>query len=574
MKNLAESTPLPDDHRKTLLLNGNQRLVWAQGYIDCPANELFERCAALDATADLGAHIASKFQFDGTYAMAIEDKETGEIHLQVDALGMGVIYFTEFKDGLRWAFRLTDLLDSMQATELATRGLDEFMLYRLNSDSHTMLKNIRRVMPGQRVVLNIDASPEIYHHNLLTFEPIAQGKKLDAIVKETDTAISEYFRRLRLKYNRVAVFLSGGVDSSLLLAKANEHNFQRLIAITSRFVGYENLELEQATNVARHLKIEHIIVDISDTDIESAIPHITNRLEAPITYFNVIAREHMFRALKDTVDAVIIGQGADGMFSEEYGGAANGLSFHRKQRFVQYIPDPVRKTIGGVLGKSKANILKRLGDVLRFDTPDYLRAQGVLFPAGRENGKVSAEDLIPALRNIREHRDEYFYKYFEPHQFAKPITPASILKFSQHRSLYTRSRHQCFCYDRLASAYSITPVYPFFCDAVKDIGLSLPTEFRSDYRGTKPALKILLSRFIPEELVYSKKMGFETPLEDWLIRNESFWRNLLNESQTVNRELFNQRATERLDPAKDSLLIMAAISLEHFLRQFIDRMER
>ncbi len=545
--------------------------IWHSGYIDCTRAEKKTYFENIEIAADIGAYIDGASRLGGSYSMVVMDKIKNEYHLFTDSLGMGIVYYTPSKAGNLWAFSLMKLVKSISVIEVDDRAFDEYMLYRWLTDGHSMIKGIARVLPGQRVTLRIDEI-ELKQKPLLSYDTSAKGQQLETIIQATREALDTHYKRLRQTYSRIAIFLSGGVDSSLLLAKALEHDFPTLIAVTCRFVGRDNPELDRAIFVAEQLKVTHVIVDITDADVIKMLPQISLQLEAPISYFNLIAREAMLAKLAGQIDAIVLGEGADGMFSNEVGGGANALRFHAKQRYIKHIPARLKKYIGIAMTRSNNQLIRRVGYNFCNNTATYLRHQGALFPSGsKDSGEISADVLIPSLERIRSSRNGYFYRLFEGDWSDNAITPTAIMKFSRNRGLYTQNRHQVFCYARISQAWGIVSVFPFFSEEIKTIGLNLSDSLRQDERGTKPVLKTLLRQYLPESIVYAEKMGFETPLEDFLRENESFWREMLSDTTTAERGLFDQEIVNRLATSTDSLLIMAAVSLEIYFRQFTDR---
>ena len=102
------------------------------------------------------------------------------------------------------------------------------------------------------------------------------------------------------------------------------------------------------------------------------------------------------------------------------------------------------------------------------------------------------------------------------------------------------------------------------------IGIGLPDALKWDSLGTKPVLKKLATRYLPKDLVYASKLGFEMPAVDWLRGPLAPWYDLLLEERTLARGLFSEVAIRALDIERDHDLIWTAMSLELFMRQFID----
>lgn len=495
-------------------------------------------------------------------------------YLVTDPIGAEPIYY--LANGLQqnWGFRVKDLNQYLDVKKLDFSALDESMLYRWLNEENTMLAGIKRVNPGQMVEISKNGSIRILNYSIPRYQAtnLYFGMTENDVIEQTNKALESYFLRLRRNAPRIAVLLSGGVDSSLLLAKAREFDFEKLIAITCEFKGAENPELKRAKSVSRQLGVELEVVTIDDGYILSSIPKIVYLLESPNAYFNCIARLKMMESLQGRVDAVVIGEGADGMFSMEVGGGSRALKFERKRKVVKIIPEIFRSNFAKISEKTSHPRVARLHKLLTTDSITYLRTQGEAFPdcaPAINSDCICITDLMPVLKKIRSNRKSYPYSQFEPEASTK-ISENFVIDFCQNRGLYTQNRHQYLCYLVICHEFGLNLAAPFLSKEIMDIGLNLPLWLRSDSRGTKPVLKKLACRYISEDIIYAPKLGFETPLSDWLIRCKSDWIKWLKSDLAKNRGIIDFNIVDKLNPERDSLVILSALMLEFFCQQFID----
>ena len=127
-----------------------------------------------------------------------------------------------------------------------------------------------------------------------------QDNSLESWADRVDAGLDACLARLRDQYRDIAILLSGGVDSSLLAAKAARSGFRTCVALTARWPG-DNPELEAAASVARHVGIEHRIIDIEESYIEKSFPWITWRLEEPPRHFNSFVLAKLFERCQRTI---------------------------------------------------------------------------------------------------------------------------------------------------------------------------------------------------------------------------------------------------------------------------------
>jgi asparagine synthetase B (glutamine-hydrolysing) len=118
----------------------------------------------------------------------------------------------------------------------------------------------------------------------LEYQPSSKVTDENSVIQATSEALDQYLSRVRRNHSHIAVLFSGGVDSSLLIAKARDHNFDRVIAVTAGFPGRANPEAERATAIAKHLGVEHRVIDVPDEFVANAPPRIVADLERPSPY--------------------------------------------------------------------------------------------------------------------------------------------------------------------------------------------------------------------------------------------------------------------------------------------------
>lgn len=178
--------------------------------------------------------------------------------------------------GWAWASEIKSLCPVIDRVALDPEGLRQAIHYRLVLGD-TLIDGISQVRPACFVQLATDRSPVETQYWKLEFRPSPSGNNLESWADRVDAGLAGCFARLRDQYRDIAILLSGGVDSSLLAAKAAKSGFRTCVALTARRPGH-NPELEAAASVARHVGIEHRIIDIDESYIEKSFPSITWRL--------------------------------------------------------------------------------------------------------------------------------------------------------------------------------------------------------------------------------------------------------------------------------------------------------
>lgn len=519
-----------------------------------------------DSIDDINEILRTDRTISGTFAISLEDKKNGSIYLISDPLGLEAIYYRRMDDGIwRYGFKISDLLNYSDSRKLDFSGLDEMFLYRWLMEEHTMIAGILRVPPGSVVTLANSSEAVLFSYASIHYTLDGEFGSINSVITDTERNIDNYLKSVSNKYRNIGIFLSGGVDSSLIAARAVACNIP-IIAYTGMFSDGDNEELDRARQVAKHLGIKHRCIEITDEFIWKSFIDMVQQFESPVSYFNNFVRMRLFEAASTEVDIVLVGEGADGMFSAEVGRAADAARFERKKKLIRFLPSALRYIVDISTSNSKNAILQRINNIFHTTTLDYIRNGGILFKNSAMKGRISAEELIPILSRIRKYDKIPLYINYE----FSDNKSAFFEQICQNRGLYTQNRHQYYCYSVLAERYGLRVGAPFLSSYLMAIGLKLPLSFRSDETGAKPILRSLASRYLPHDIVYAPKRGFETPDVAWLSGPLRPYLDILQDETTRKRGLIDPAVAARLDPTRDALLALTAIGLEIFLRQFID----
>ena len=541
-------------------VEGVRVIGYANGHFDSGGADFV---ADLEPYLDDPAQLASRIPvFSGHYALVLASRDRKIAYLIANPFGSEPVYYAQTPAGHAWSFSLKELLPSLATRALDPRGLDEITRYRWLAEDRTLLSGVWQLLPGHYVCLRANAAPVVGRYINMTFSPAPGTGDEDARINATSQALDRYFAKLRRTHAKIAILFSGGVDSSLLVAKARDHAFDKVVAVTAGFPGYRNPEAERAAKIAAQLGVEHRIVDVPDSFVAESMGRLVRQLERPSAYENNFARARIFEQIAPEVGFVLSGEGADGMFGGSDAGKT-ATEYDAQQKFIDWMPGRLRRALARLAGSVDSPSARRLHHYLSVTAREFIRERGTLDTQGPADG-LRVTDLIPGLAAIRQANDRPFYSIYEPQN------AASLVAVCQNRGLYSQNRNQFYCYSKLAAPYGIIVDHPFVSPEMTAIGLALPDAMKWNAHGTKPILKKLASRYFSPDLVYAKKLGFETPYAGWLRGPLASWYGLLFDARTASRGLFDPKLIRSLDPGRDSDLIWTAMGLELFMRQFID----
>jgi asparagine synthase (glutamine-hydrolysing) len=407
-------------------------------------------------------------RLDGMFALAILDLDRRELHLARDRLGEKPLFYTE--RGGRFAYasdlRVLESLPWVDAT-VSREALDYYLALHYVPGDATIFEAVRRVLPGERLVVPIDApQPRRFRY----YRPPLEGGP-DVSDDELAERIVEAVESRLLADVPVGVFLSGGLDSSIVAAVAARK--QRHIATFSMgFGSAAHDESPYAATVAAAVGADHHHFLFDHDAFHALLPRVAAALDEPVGDQALLPLYWLCQEARRHVTVVLSGEGAD----EVFGG-------------YSYYADP---------GRYRA--LGRLVDNPRPVTPSGFplvidaMARGRLL--GRERTSVPAweEKLIAWLD-----------------QSADPLqraTAADLTTWLPDDLLVK--------FDRMSMAHSLEGRAPYLAPPIVAAGLGLPPSERLKGPLSKVALRRIASHWLPPEILARPKQGFVLPMALWL----------------------------------------------------------
>ena len=488
----------------------------------------------------------------GSFSLVVVRLASGEVTLARDRFGSRPLFYARCPAGVAWASEIKSICPLLDVLELDAEGLRQAIHYRFVV-GETMLRDISQVLPASYVRIVPGKDPIETHYWQLRFEPADPAAGLDAWTDRADAGLDAFMGRLKERYSSVGVLLSGGVDSSLLALKARQAGFRNCVALTARWPGV-NPELDLAIAIAKHIGIEHHIVDVDESKFERLLPWIVWRIEELPRHFNSLVLACLFEHASGRCETLLHGHSADVMFGPPDAIAIS--TFNRRRRILGIIPRPLRHLLAARLPYDGSARMRRLRQYLELDEHGFLKSQFAI-EYGRARAPVKDRHFRPRGPSPRAIKE--FYEARDP-----------ALERMQRLDTYTFNQSHFAALDRLSAPFGVPITTPFLSREMMDIARELPSELKAKGSLTKPVLKRLMARSFPDEWVYRRKQGFPTHTTRWLTRPLSRWRRMLADERTRARGLLSLRSKRKADVGPHYEAIWSSICLEIFCRQFLD----
>ncbi len=450
-------------------------------------------------------------ELNGMWAFAILDRDRGRLLLSRDRFGKKPLFWFHREGTFAFASELTALRAHPACPKsISTRALQKFFAYALIPAPHTILDGAHQLPAGHNLVFDLGAAtPRIDRYWEYRLEPTETDRSDDELADELLALVESAVRRRLMADVPLGVFLSGGVDSSLITALAARHvPAAQLKTFSIGFTEPSFDELPFANQVAKLLGTDHHTETLDLDRALDCLPEIFEKLDQPQGDSSLLPTWLLSRFTRRHVTVALGGDGGDELFA----GYDPFLALRKAELYSKTIPRPVHAAIRHLAARlpvSHANVS------LDFKIKRTLR--GLSHPAARWN-PVWLGALEPA--DIAEFLDQ-------------PINPEELYSeaiaawdaspdgdvVDRTLQFYTRiylADGILPKIDRASMMNSLEARAPLLDIEVADFARRLPNRYKLRGKTTKYLLKLAASRVLPPAIVHRKKKGFGSPIGAWL----------------------------------------------------------
>ncbi len=479
-------------------------------------------------------------RFDGMFAFAVHDTVTGDLFVARDRIGIKPLYF--YSDGPRFAFasEIKALLALPGVDrELDAQSLFDFMGFEFVTSPRTMFRSIRSLPPGHIVQVNPEGACTVKRYWSLHWEPKTDMDRTEAEAELLDRLRHATALRLRSDVP-VGIFVSGGIDSSTLVALAAEQTDDPIPAFTLTYDDASFSELGYAKAIAKRfrLELETLRIDpISPETLSRAIWH----LDQPMSDLSAVPFFLIAERAREQVKVALSGEGSDEIFAgyDRFVAAklARGFSAAHLSPPLRALSPLVARLRDRPEKKGFVNVLKRFFEGLDHPPGGGAMRWQYFLNAERSRSLFRPEVLETidedAFRGVIEHRER------SGAVRALDLDLVADLAVTMPDSLLMKV-------DKMSMAHGLEVRVPFLSHEVVEFAASLPPEWKLDGIKTKSILRSAVAPLLPTEIVRRGKQGYSLPVKNWL-RGEmgAFARNTLERSELIDR-YFQPRAVRDL----------------------------
>jgi asparagine synthase (glutamine-hydrolysing) len=479
----------------------------------------------------------------GMFALALWDAPRRRLLLARDHLGQKPLFYVEDRESLVFASELKALLAFDPSwRELDIRALDQYLALRLIAPPLTMFRRIRKLPPGHKLVHEAGRVSEISPYWKLRFLPKHTAREED-LIEELDQRLTEALRLHMVSDVPVGAFLSGGMDSSLIVAMLSKRLGIRGLPTFTIDVPHRRFsEAPYARAVAELCKTEHREVRLG-LALRAALPDLVWHLDEPSDPLSLC----MFALAgfaRERVKVVLGGDGGDELFGgyDRYYGHLYADHYARVPSFVR------RRLVAPMLAfapesdwyKSKGHQLKWLHRASFLSGAQrYVSSLSYFYFDASMRSKLLSEDALGALDGWRgETALADRFESAEGDALDRMLQTDAGIRLPDHPVMIT---------DRMTMAWGLEARSPFMDHRLVEFVARMPSALKVRGRTLRHIQRQLAARYLPTALLQRPKQGFSSALP-YLLRDEyrRLYENLLPDSMLVTDGLLRVEAVRSL----------------------------
>ena len=472
-------------------------------------------------------------KLDGMFALAVWDEKENKLFLARDRVGIKPLYWTNTE---HFFFFCSDL-KCIKALprfypEVSQQALSQLLRYGCVRSPLSIFKNVFKLNPGQ--ILIFDKLGKTRIDSYWSADELKNRPKYTKLSLEDTSRIIEKELINSIKSSMISdvpigAFLSGGVDSSLLVSIMSQYS-KKLKTFSVGFFEERFNEAKYAKEISKFLGTNHYELYLNKTDLLNVIPQIPEIYSEPFGDSSQIPTYLVSKMSKKHVKVVLSGDGAD-----EFFGGYNRYYYASKIRnFKQFVPNQIEKFLSKLAMKfiesrfssSFKNIsfsrtpqlsdkLKKILLILQ-NSEEYIYEQLISTNVYSDHFLRNSKSNIQTS-SIKDECGENFFEFMQL-QDIKSYLPDDILTKVDRASMYCSQEVRV----------------PYLNRNVIESAWGLEKEFKQN----KIILKTILNRYIPKKLFLRPKMGFGIPLGEWLNSSLKVWMNDSLEKKKLKEQGF------------------------------------
>jgi len=440
-------------------------------------------------------------RLNGMFASALWDASERTLVLARDPFGIKPLYYWHDGSTLAFASELKALFCHPGVRRAVDfRGLSAFLTLTFVPSPRTAFEHVSKLLPGHLLTCNRHGlRVEAFHRSI----PAPFDESEETLVERLQDVMARAIERQMVADVPVGVMLSGGIDSAMVATIMSQVSSAPIQSFTVGFSDdFSKNELEPARWTADRLGATHHEIVISSDEFLEVLPQSVWHLEEPIATTAAFAFYRVCQLARQYVKVVLTGQGADEPFGgyPRYLGESYGWVYRGLPPFLR------RGLLAPLIERLPRNErLKRAARSLA--TSDEVERLAKVYA-------VLDEDLQrELLRNDSSANSDVASAITRWHPDAERLDPVGKMMYVDAR--FSLADNLLLLADKLSMAVSLETRVPFLDLELMEVAESIPSSMKIRHGKQKVILKRAMAKWLPDEVLRRKKIGFNTPVDGW-----------------------------------------------------------
>ena len=482
----------------------------------------------------------------GMFAIALWDKKSKNLYLACDRIGEKPLYYGWVNQQFVFASELKSIKQFPAfKNKIDRNSLAMFLRFNSIPAPYSIYENIYKLEPGQIIKIH-SKSKQVQKNSFWSIEEAYKNGNMNKFTGTSKEAVNKLEHLLSSAVSSqmqsdvpLGAFLSGGIDSSTIVSLMQSFSNSKVNTFTIGFNSKEFDEAKHAALVAKHLGTDHYEKYVTDNDALNVIPNLPNIYDEPFADSSQIPTFLVSEFAKQKVTVALSGDAGDELF-----GGYNRYIFSEKTlntifKAPSIIKQLISKSIFSISEEKWSSLLS-----------SHLNNRF----ANIGNKIYKTADILSS-KNVRDLHLKLVSQIYNPSEWLKNANEYKsklnddIVRFEELNSIESMMAYDLISYlptdiltkvDRAAMSVSLETRIPFLDLDVIEFSASLPVEFKIRNGVSKWALREVLYRHVPKDLIERPKMGFGVPLAEWLRGPLKDWaESLLDEKRLQQEGFFN-----------------------------------
>lgn len=447
----------------------------------------------------------------GMFAFALWDSNKERLILARDRMGIKPLLLADDGEAVSFASELQAILASgIEHGGIDKKAFAQYFGFGFIPAPRTAFKNISKLRPGEMAVITTEGierksyyQPSVSSHNPGIDRASSKIRKhiTDAVEKRLQSDVP------------LGAFLSGGVDSSIIVGLLSETLDQQLQTFTVGFEADRFDEAWAARTVADYHNTDHTEFTVTADHVRETVPEVLGRIGEPFADWSLIPTYVVARETSQEVKVALSGDGADELFA--------GYDRYRGEYLSKYyrtLPRSLRNyLIEPVVSRMPASRSSTIGEIGRL-SQKFIRG-GIDDPSNRhfEWMRISDSDATEAVDEDPVHEGQISIS--EQHKSVNSWLPSErqddLGEMQAVDVRFTLPNQMLHKVDSASMYNSLEVRVPFLDTDVVEYALGLPTSYKMNRSSRKRVLKKGFENMLPEEILTREKQGFDMPVGEW-----------------------------------------------------------